>query len=148
MARQNMVQQSSTQDRPERLESADGMREAAPTVSAQVGMTADGQLTLVLPPGEVVTGAMAAEAAEEIEGRAGVRRLPLLLTLTGVESITRTARDIFSAARSLSAVAVIGISPVDRVIANFLLGGEVQPCPTRYFSREEDARAWLKRHVP
>ncbi|MCC3272994.1 STAS/SEC14 domain-containing protein [Arthrobacter zhangbolii] len=148
MARQNTVQESSPGNHPERMDAAEEMRAEPLAESARVGMTADGKITLVLPPGQVVTGAMAAEAAQEIENLAGVRRLPLLLTLTGVESISRTARDIFSAARSLSAVAVIGISPVDRVIANFLLGGEVQPCPTRYFSREKDALDWLKRHAP
>ena len=102
-------------------------------------------LVLVLPPGEVVNGAMALAAAEKIERLAGAHKLPLLLILSGVESITRSARDVFSAARSLSAAAVIGVSPVDRVIANFLLGGDTQPCPTRYFSREADALRWLKR---
>ena len=110
-----------------------------------VDVAEEGHLVLLLPPGEVVTGTMAVQAAKRIESMAGGRKLPLLLVLSGVESITRGARDIFSAARSLSAVAVIGVSPVDRVIANFLLGGEIQPCPTRYFSRETEARSWLKR---
>ncbi|MDM7990469.1 STAS/SEC14 domain-containing protein [Arthrobacter sp. zg-Y877] len=106
----------------------------------------EGHLVLVLPPGEVVTGSMAAQAAEEIDRLASLHSLPMLLTLSGVESISRSARDVFSAARSLTAVAVLGISPVDRVIANFLLGGEVQPCPTRYFSSEDAALRWLKRY--
>ena len=110
-----------------------------------VDVAEEGHLVLLLPPGEVVTGTMAVQAAERIESMAGDRKLPLMLVLSGVESITRGARDIFSAARSLSAVAVIGVSPVDRVIANFLLGGEIQPCPTRYFSRETEALSWLKR---
>ncbi|MCC9175173.1 DUF7793 family protein [Arthrobacter sp. zg-Y179] len=102
---------------------------------------------LVLPPNEVITGSMAVAVAEKIDRLAVAHSLPLLLTLTGVESISRSARDVFSAARSLSAVAVIGVSPVDRVIANFLLGGEVQPCPTRYFSEEGDALNWLRRYA-
>ena len=119
---------------------------AAPNAGeASVHMADEGHLVLRLPEGQVVTGTMALWAAENIEGTAGASKLPLLLILSGVESITRGARDIFSAARSLSAVAVLGISPVDRVIANFLLGGEVQPCPTRYFSRESEALLWLQR---
>ena len=114
---------------------------------ASVHLAEGGPLVLRLPAGQVVTGTMALRAAQNIEGIAGTTKLPLLLILSGVESITRGARDIFSAARSLSAVAVLGISPVDRVIANFLLGGEVQPCPTRYFSRESDALLWLKRFL-
>lgn len=118
---------------------------SAASVTLEVQLSAGGPLILVLPPGEVVTGTMAAAAAEDIIRLAGAGKLPLLLTLSGVEAITRGAREVFNAARSLSAVAVIGVSPVDRVIANFLLGGEVQPCPTRYFSREAEARSWLER---
>ena len=121
--------------------------DTASAVEASVHLAEQGHLVLRLPAGQVVSGTMALWAAENIESIAGASKLPLLLILSGVESITRGARDIFSAARSLSAVAVLGISPVDRVIANFLLGGEVQPCPTRYFSREPDALIWLKRFL-
>ncbi|MBP3043987.1 STAS/SEC14 domain-containing protein [Arthrobacter jiangjiafuii] len=88
---------------------------------------------------------MAAAAAMEVERLAGSRKLPMLLVLSGVETLTRGARTVFSNAHSLQAVAVLGVSPVDRVIANFLLGGAEQPCPTRYFSTESEALAWLKR---
>lgn len=145
MARQDIAGQDRTDYSPGRV-----TEEVAGTLqplAAHVGVSDRGHLTLVLPAGEVVTGSMAAEAAEKIESLAGVHRLPMLLTLTGVESISRGARDVFSSARSLSAVAVIGVSPVDRVIANFLLGGEVQPCPTRYFSGENEALDWLLRYA-
>lgn len=119
--------------------------EISETAMPAVGIAAEGHLFLVLPPGEVVTGTMALAAAEEVSGLAGARKMPVLLVLTGVEAITRAARDVFSNAGSLAAVAVLGVSPVDRVIANFLLGGSTQPCPTRYFSDEQDALDWLKR---
>lgn len=104
----------------------------------------DGHVTIVLPAGEVITGGIAAQAAKEFEGLAGTGFAPLLLELTGVESLTRTARKIFGAARNASAVAVVGSSQVDRVIANFLLGGDLPPCPTRYFSSKSDALNWLR----
>ena len=110
-----------------------------------VGMAPEGHIFLVLPPGEVVSGSMAAAAAAEVERLAADRRLPMLLVLTGVEAVTKGARSVFSAAESMDAVAVLGVSPVDRVIANFLLGGSVQPCPTRYFSTEAAALSWLER---
>ena len=113
-----------------------------------VEMAVEGHLVLVLPPGGVVSGTMAAAAAEEVELLAGDRKVPMLLVLTGVEALSRRARAIFGGTRSLEAVAVLGVSPVDRVIANFLLGGVSQPCPTRYFSAHDDAVAWLqKMHV-
>jgi hypothetical protein len=33
---------------------------------------------------------------------------------------------------------------VDRVIANFILGINKLPCPTRFFTSEPDALGWLK----
>ncbi|MDN3481535.1 STAS/SEC14 domain-containing protein [Arthrobacter sp. APC 3897] len=110
-----------------------------------VSMAPEGHVLLILPPGETVTGPMAAAAHDEVARLAGSEKLPMLLVLTGVEAVTRHARSVFSNARSLAAVAVVGVTPVDRVIANFLLGGAVQPCPTRYFSNEQDALEWLQR---
>ena len=147
MARRDIVRQNCTDDGAGARDSTAGFRSRPVLKAAGVGISDEGHLTLVLPPGEVVTESMAAEVSEKVQRLAGPHRLPMLLTLTGVDSISRGARDVFSAARELSAVAVIGMSPVDRVIANFLLGGEVQPCPTRYFSRETEAREWLKRYA-
>ena len=147
MARYNTVQDGRAKDRDSSTRSSGGLKPCIFFAEDQITKVDEGYLLLILPPGEVVTGGMAAEAAARVEQLSGTQKLPLLLTLTGVESVSRTARDIFSAARSLSAVAVIGVSPVDRVIANFLLGGETQPCPTRYFSSENDAVNWLKRYA-
>ncbi|WP_151724033.1 DUF7793 family protein [Arthrobacter luteolus] len=103
----------------------------------------DGFISMVLPPGAVITGGIAARAAAEFQELAGAVDKPLLLELTGIESITRSARTVFGSARSASAVAVVGSTQVDRVIANFLLGGDLPPCPTKYFSSKPDALAWL-----
>lgn len=123
----------------------DQIPEVAAAASPAVSIAPEGHVHLVLPAGEVITGSMAAAAAAEVERLAGRGEVPVLLVLTGVEAITRDARTVFSRAGSLAAVAVLGVSPVDRVIANFLLGGNIQPCPTRYFSTESEALAWLKR---
>ena len=160
MARQETVQYSSSSGRhnDSGQRSPGGSRERADPASgkgpqdaalgeALVELTDEGYLMLVLPPGEVITGSMAAGFADTIDRLTASSSLPLLITLTGVESISRSARDVFSSTRSLAAVAVVGVSPVDQVIANFLLGGEVQPCPTRYFSQEDEALNWLKRYA-
>lgn len=111
----------------------------------EVVVAPEGHILLILPAGEVVTGSMATAAAEQVQQLAGTRKVPMLLVLTGIEALTRAARTVFSKAASLEAVAVLGVSPVDRVIATFLLGGITQPCPTKYFSTETEALAWLKR---
>ena len=117
------------------------------TPQVNVSLAPEGHMLLVLPPGEVVTGTMAATAAAEVDRLAGTRKMPMLLVLSGVEALTRGARTVFGSEECLGAVAVLGVSPVDRVIANFLLGGATQPCPTRYFSSEQEALAWLKRKI-
>jgi hypothetical protein len=119
-----------------------------PLCRPEITRAPEGHVVLVLPAGEVITGSMAATADEEIERLAASGKVPVLLVLTGVEAITRSARTVFSNARSLEAVAVLGVSPADRVIANFLLGGNAQPCPTRYFSTEAEALDWLQRKCP
>lgn len=115
------------------------------TAVPEIAIAPEGHLLLVLPAGEIVTGTMATMAAVEVDRLVGTSKIPMLLVLTGIEALTRNARTVFSDAASFEAVAVLGVSPVDRVIANFLLGGNIQPCPTKYFTTEPEALAWLQR---
>ena len=132
-------------------ELANGAAEDAPDeISIPEGDLAEvsgyaGYVKITLPAGHAVTAPVAARAAEEFGALAECGARPLLLDVTGVEAITRGARNVFATARSVSAVAVLGASQVDRVIANFLLGGELPQCPTRYFSSSGEALEWLQR---
>jgi hypothetical protein len=47
-------------------------------------------------------------------------------------------------ARIVSAFAILGTSPVDRVIAHGLLGLPLPACPSRYFTDEDAALDWLQ----
>ncbi|MER1997210.1 MAG: STAS/SEC14 domain-containing protein [Arthrobacter sp.] len=118
-------------------------RSVPPEILAEVAGYA-GYIKITLPAGQVVTGPVAAQAAEKFGELTECGAKPLLLDVTGVEAITRGARSVFAAARSISAVAVLGASQVDRVIANFLLGGDLPQCPTRYFSSSSKALEWLQ----
>jgi len=106
-----------------------------------------GYVRITLPAGQVITGPVASRAAEEFGQLAESGAQPLLLDVTGVEAITRSARSVFAEARTVSAVAVLGASQVDRVIAYFLLGGDLPQCPTRYFSSATEALEWLESHT-
>ena len=119
--------------------------ESAEATYAEVS-AATGYVAITLPAGVVVTGGVAARAAAQFQELAPSGFSPLLLDITGVDSITRSARTVFSASRVVSAVAVLGATPVDRVIANFLLGGELLPCPAKYFMSRADAISWLGAH--
>lgn len=100
-------------------------------------------IRLVLPQAEHISEEIAEAFAQRARAEAGGGLKPILLDITGVASISREARAVLSRSRSASAIAVVGTSAVDRVLANFLLGGEPPPCPTRYFGDEDTAVAWL-----
>lgn len=68
---------------------------------------------------------------------------PLLVDMTGTATLTRPARVTFTRKCSASRIALLGQSPVDRVIANFALGVSSVPVPTRFFTSEPSAVAWL-----
>ena len=68
---------------------------------------------------------------------------PMLVDMASVASVSREARAIWSIPCSASRIALLGRSPVDRVLANFFLGVHIPPCPTRFFTSRDDALAWL-----
>jgi hypothetical protein len=42
-----------------------------------------------------------------------------------------------------SRIALLGSSPVDRIIANFTIERQTLPCPTRFFTSRDEALGWL-----
>lgn len=69
---------------------------------------------------------------------------PMLVDMSAVGSVSREARAVWSIPCSASRIALLGKSPVDRVLANFFLGVHVPPCPTRFFTSRSEAVLWLK----
>ncbi len=104
----------------------------------------EGITRIVLPPGKDITQEMAAAASAEVKLAATAGGRPLLLIISGVHSITREARTVYGEATVSTAIAVVGESPVDRVIGNFLLGGAAPSCPNQFFSSEAEGLAWLE----
>lgn len=68
---------------------------------------------------------------------------PMLVDMATTESVSRPARAVFSIPCAASRIALLGSSPVDRVLANFFISLHVPPCPTRFFTSRDDALAWL-----
>jgi hypothetical protein len=97
-----------------------------------------------LPRGVLITGAIAEAAAARFKELVSDEPRPVILTVTGVSSITREARAVLSRVAGALAFAVVGESPVDRVIANFVLGAAPLPCPGGFFTSESHALAWLE----
>ena len=103
-----------------------------------------GIVRLTWAPGLQITEQLASRAMELVDRvNAGTER-PLLVDMTGTATLTRPARMTFSRRCSASMIALLGRSPVDRVIANFALGVTSVPVPTRFFTSEPTAVAWLR----
>lgn len=118
----------------------------APAAQITVDLAADGIVEVTLPPNTVVRSREAQAAAAAVRAFADGRRLPLLLTVTGVLSVTNDARLTYTNSVVVSACALLGESPVDRVIAHYLLRARSDSVPARFFTSEAEARDWLREH--
>ncbi len=90
-----------------------------------------------------ITEQLASDAMTLVDRVNEDRERPLLVDMTGTATLTRPARVTFTRKCSASMIALLGRSPVDRVIANFALGVSPVPVPTRFFTSEPAAVAWL-----
>ncbi|MDQ1060811.1 hypothetical protein QFZ23_004776 [Arthrobacter globiformis] len=70
--------------------------------------------------------------------------LPMLILLEGV-NFTRESRKVFPSQGSVSRIALLGSSPVDYVIALFVLRVSPLPYPVSYFTSSRKAMTWLRR---
>ena len=117
-----------------------------PTGSAEytVALDEQGVVRLIWTAG-VDISEDAAQSAMAAVNRvcAGVER-PMLVDMASTASVSRQARGVFAQPCSAGIIALLGRSPVDRVIANFVLGISKLPGPTRYFTVEAQALEWLK----
>jgi len=78
------------------------------------------------------------------------KRLPLLIDTKQMKSFSREARQYFAsddAAACASAAAIVVGTPVSKVLGNFYLGLSNPKLPSRLFTSEDEALAWLKRFV-
>jgi hypothetical protein len=96
-------------------------------------------------PGLIITAALAAEAMAAIDDLNGSLERPLLVEMTGADTPTIEAREYFGRRCTASRVALLGESAVDRVRASFAPGARADgfPVPTRFFTSEPAALAWL-----
>lgn len=92
-----------------------------------------------------VGDARAAMAAVNEAGKGS--EYPMLVDMATTEYVQRQARAVFSIPCAASRIALLGSSPVDRVLANFFLGVHIPPCPTRFFTSRSDAMVWLKQDL-
>lgn len=108
-----------------------------------VVLDSGGLLRLTWAPGASITEADAQAAMAEVNAVSGTSRHPLLVDMATPADVSRGARTVFGRPCQASRIALLGSSHVDRVLANFVLGIHKRPCPTKFFTSEPDALAWL-----
>ncbi|MDR6505546.1 STAS/SEC14 domain-containing protein [Arthrobacter oryzae] len=99
---------------------------------------------ITLRPSARITEADGLRTREELLALTGGSRGGVLLDITGVGSVSREAISVYSSAVTVSAFAILGSTPVDRVIAHGLLGLPLPACPSEYFTDEAEALSWLQ----
>jgi hypothetical protein len=107
-----------------------------------------GIVRLAWAPGVRIDGGLAAAAMGLVDRLNAAGARPLLVDMTGTAALTRDGRAVFTRKCRVSRLALLGRSPVDRVIANFALGVSTPWVPTRYFTAEDAALAWLGHDEP
>lgn len=104
-------------------------------------------IKIVLPRDEHVDEESAILLAAKLVEPREVPAVAVLMEITQVASVSRAARAVFSNVTSVVAWALLGQTPVDRVLAHFILGAEFKSGPASYFTSEADAITWLKEHA-
>lgn len=110
-----------------------------------VELRCDGVIHLVWKPKVHIEAADAHAAMAAVNEVGNGSEYPMLVDMATTESVHRGARAVFSTPCAASRIALLGSSPVDRVIANFFLGVHIPPCPTRFFTSRSEAMNWLLR---
>lgn len=112
-----------------------------------VRMTDQGIIKVTLPPNQMIEEPQGRVAGAAVRSLAHGRRLPVLLVMTGVVGVSAEVRHLYVNSVAPSAVALLGESPVDRVIAHYLLRWKTETTPAQFFTSEPDAVAWLRQHT-
>lgn len=103
----------------------------------------DGVDYLRWTPGAMVTAKDARAVMAKVRDLCSGRPRPMLVDLARMDGVEHRARDIFAAPWPLTRTAIVGTSPVDRVIVSFYLARHSPVCPTRFFSSFAEAMTWL-----
>jgi hypothetical protein len=119
--------------------------DAAPAI--RVRMIDGGIIEVLLPANQEIQGPESRIAGEAVRSLAAGRRMPVILVLTGVLGLSVEARQVYTGSIAAAAFALVGESPVDRVIAHYLLRSRGESIPAQFFTSELAAIEWLGQYV-
>lgn len=100
-------------------------------------------LRLKWVPGAVVRESDAKALMQRASDLSAGRTLPLLVEMTGMTWIDRRAQEAFASSWPLTRAAIVGTSAVDEAIARFYMARHHPAHPTRFFTSQDEALAWL-----
>jgi hypothetical protein len=112
-----------------------------------VRMLDGGIIEVLLPANQEIQGPEARIAGEAVRSLAAGRRVPVILVITGVVGVSVEARQAYTGSIAATAFALVGETPVDRVIAHYLLRSRGESIPAQFFTSESAAIKWLRQHV-
>lgn len=122
---------------------------AAEGTAAEIGVRAlsSGIVQVTLPANEEIEEAAARTAGAAVRALAGGRRVPVMLVISGVVGVSVEARQVYASSAAASAFALVGESPVDRVIGHYLLRSRTASIPGQFFTSEAEAAEWLGQYA-
>jgi hypothetical protein len=112
-----------------------------PVMSVSRGV--DGVVRVRWEPGTAITEDAARRSIELVQNVSGGHKRLLLVDMSEVKSMTRESRNVYAGNDSMLALALVGQSPVVRVIANFALNLHPPSVPTKFCTSVAEAETWL-----
>ena len=91
----------------------------------------------------IIRSSDAEAAMQMVNELCGQTEHPLLVDMATTSEVSRGARVVFGRSCQASQVALLGTSPVDKVIANFVIAMNKTTRPKRFFTSRTEAMAWL-----
>ena len=122
------------------------MKNEISTSSHKISLLDDGIVKVICITGDE-TIEKARELIETIKKITENKTSPLLVDMRQQKSISREARQFYSRKETMDTVTALALivgSPISKVMANFYLGLNKPPYPTRLFTNEDEAIDWLK----
>jgi hypothetical protein len=96
----------------------------------------------------IIRSSDAEAAMQMVNELCGQTERRLLVDMATTSKVSRGARAVFARPCQASHVALLGASPVDKVIANFVLAMNKTTRPKRFFTSRTEAMAWLMTSPP
>ncbi|SKB70685.1 hypothetical protein SAMN05660916_02211 [Arthrobacter sp. 31Cvi3.1E] len=95
----------------------------------------------------VIEATDAQEALKTINTLCGLTRHPLLVDMATIARVSREARAVFGGPCLAAPVALLGASPVDSVLAHFVLAMNKANRTKRFFTSQMEAMTWVSQHA-